>query len=98
VAEKNVLVIGGGIGGITAALELASCGVKVTMLEEGPSIGGRMIQLDKTFPTLDCATCVLSPKMVEVSLNQNIEILSWAKPLAVKKKGTGFHLQKNTLY
>ena len=99
-AEKNVLVIGGGIGGITAALELASCGVKVTMLEEGPSIGGRMIQLDKTFPTLDCATCVLSPKMVEVSLNQNIEILSWAKPLAVKKKGTGFHVTifKKTRY
>lgn len=89
-AERNVLVVGGGIGGITAALELASCGVKVTMLEEGPSIGGRMIQLDKTFPTLDCATCVLSPKMVEVSLNQSVEILSWAKPLAVKKKGAGF--------
>jgi heterodisulfide reductase subunit A len=100
VAEKNVLVVGGGIGGITAALELASCGVKVTMLEEGPSIGGRMIQLDKTFPTLDCATCVLSPKMVEVSLNHNIEILSWAKPLAVKKKGTGFQVTilKKTRY
>lgn len=99
-AEKNVLVVGGGIGGITAALELASCGVKVTMLEEGPSIGGRMIQLDKTFPTLDCATCVLSPKMVEVSLNQNIEILSWAKPLSVKKKGTGFQVTvfKKTRY
>ena len=90
VAEKNVLVIGGGIGGITAALELASCGVQVTMLEEGPSIGGRMIQLDKTFPTLDCSTCTLSPKMVEVALNHNIEILSWAKPMAVRKKGAGF--------
>ena len=66
--EKQVLVVGGGIGGITAGLELASCGVKVTMLEEGPSIGGRMIQLDKTFPTLDCSTCTLSPKMVEVAL------------------------------
>jgi len=98
--EKHVLVIGGGIGGITAALELASCGVKVTMLEEGPSIGGRMIQLDKTFPTLDCATCVLSPKMVEVSLDKNIEILSWAKPLAVKKKGKGFQVTifKKTRY
>jgi heterodisulfide reductase subunit A len=98
--EKRVLVIGGGIGGITAALELASCGVHVTMLEEGPSIGGRMIQLDKTFPTLDCSTCTLSPKMVEVSLNHNIEILSWAKPLAVKKKGTGFEVAilKKTRY
>lgn len=91
-AEKNVLVVGGGIGGITAALELASCGVKVTMLEEGPSIGGRMIQLDKTFPTLDCSTCTLSPKMVEVALNRNIELLSWAKPVAVKKVGQGFQV------
>ena len=91
-AERNVLVVGGGIGGITAALELASCGVQVTMLEEGPSIGGRMIQLDKTFPTLDCSTCTLSPKMVEVALNHKIELLSWAKPLAVKKAGQGFQV------
>jgi heterodisulfide reductase subunit A len=88
--EKHVLVVGGGIGGITAALELASCGVHVTMLEQGPSIGGRMIQLDKTFPTLDCSTCTLSPKMVEVALQKNIELLSWAKPLAVTRKGRGF--------
>jgi heterodisulfide reductase subunit A2 len=87
---KNVLVVGGGIGGITAALELASCGVHVTMLEEGPSIGGRMIQLDKTFPTLDCSTCTLSPKMVEVALHPNIELLSLAKPVAVRKNGRGF--------
>jgi heterodisulfide reductase subunit A2 len=90
--EKHVLVVGGGIGGITAALELAACGVHVTMLEEGPSIGGRMIQLDKTFPTLDCSTCTLSPKMVEVALNRNIELLSWAKPMAVKKEGQGFQV------
>ena len=61
-SDKRVLVVGGGIGGITAALELASCGLDVTMVEEGPSIGGRMIQLDKTFPTLDCSTCTLSPR------------------------------------
>ncbi|HUJ89464.1 MAG TPA: FAD-dependent oxidoreductase, partial [Syntrophorhabdales bacterium] len=90
--EKKILVVGGGIAGITAALELASCGIQVTLLEAGPSIGGRMIQLDKTFPTLDCSTCTLSPKMVEVSLHRNIEILSWAKPLAVKKKGSGFQV------
>ena len=88
--ERHVLVIGGGIGGITAALELAACGVKVTMLEEGPSIGGRMIQLDKTFPTLDCSTCTLSPKMVEVALEKKIELLSWAKPVGIKKDGKGF--------
>ncbi|MDD3846260.1 MAG: FAD-dependent oxidoreductase [Syntrophorhabdaceae bacterium] len=88
--ERNVLVVGGGIGGITAALELASCGINVTMLEEGPSIGGRMIQLDKTFPTLDCSTCTLSPKMVEVALQPKIDLLSWSKPMAVKKRGKGF--------
>jgi heterodisulfide reductase subunit A2 len=87
---KSVLVVGGGIGGITAALELASCGVSVTMLEEGPSIGGRMIQLDKTFPTLDCSTCTLSPKMVEVALQKKIDLLSWARPVAVRKDGKGF--------
>src|SRR5512138_1620751 len=87
---KRVLVVGGGIGGITAALELASCGVSVTMLEEGPSIGGRMIQLDKTFPTLDCSTCTLSPKMVEVALQKKIELLSWAKPASMKREGKGF--------
>lgn len=88
--EKSVLVIGGGIGGITAALEIASCGVNVTMLEQGPSIGGRMIQLDKTFPTLDCSTCTLSPKMVEVALQKKIDLLSWARPVAVRKDGRGF--------
>jgi heterodisulfide reductase subunit A len=88
--EHNVLVVGGGIGGITAALELAACGINVTLLEEGPSIGGRMIQLDKTFPTLDCSTCTLSPKMVEVALQKKIELLSWAKPAAIRKEGNGF--------
>ncbi len=87
-----MLVVGGGIGGITAALEIAACGINVTMLEEGPSIGGRMIQLDKTFPTLDCSTCTLSPKMVEVALQKKIELLSWAKPVAVKKEGKGFRV------
>jgi heterodisulfide reductase subunit A len=56
--DTKVLVVGGGIGGITAALEIASCGINVTMVEESPSIGGRMIQLAKPFPTLDCSTCV----------------------------------------
>lgn len=88
--EKHVLVVGGGIGGITAALELASCGIKVTMLEEGPSIGGRMIQLDKTFPTLDCSTCTLSPKMVEVSLNPKIELITMAGIEEARRQDRGF--------
>jgi len=88
--ERNVLVVGGGIGGITAALELASCGINVTMLEEGPSIGGRMIQLDKTFPTLDCSTCVLSPRMVEVALQPRIEVMTVSKMVNVTRQGKGF--------
>jgi heterodisulfide reductase subunit A-like polyferredoxin len=88
--DKHVLVVGGGIGGITAALDLASCGVRVTMVDAGPSIGGRMIQLDKTFPTLDCSTCTLSPKMVEVALKKNIDLLSWTRPVSIKKSGGGF--------
>jgi heterodisulfide reductase subunit A2 len=88
--DRKVLVVGGGIGGITAALELAACGVQITLLEAGPSIGGRMIQLDKTFPTLDCSTCTLSPKMVEVALQKNIELLSWARPVAARKEGASF--------
>jgi len=91
-SDKHVLVVGGGIGGITAALELASCGIHVTMLEEGPSIGGRMIQLDKTFPTLDCSSCTLTPKMVEVILNPRIHLITLAKPIKVQKDGVGFEV------
>jgi len=90
VSDRRVLVVGGGIGGITAALELAACSVDVTMVEEGPSIGGRMIQLDKTFPTLDCSTCTLSPKMVEVGLSARIELLTWARPVIAKESDGGF--------
>lgn len=92
-AERHVLVIGGGIGGITAGLELASCGVEVTMLEEGPSIGGRMIQLDKTFPTLDCSSCTLTPRMVEVALNSKIELLTLSTPIEVSKIQRGFQVK-----
>lgn len=91
--QKNVLVVGGGIGGITAALELAYCGINVTMLEATPSIGGRMIQLDKTFPTLDCSTCTLSPKMVEVALHPGIEIITISKLLSVGRQGKGFNVR-----
>ena len=98
---KSVLVVGGGIAGISAALELAECGVQVTLVEINPSIGGRMIQLDKTFPTLDCSTCVLSPKMVEVALNRNIELLTLSKPIEIEREGNKIgegkllNLQKN---
>jgi heterodisulfide reductase subunit A len=73
------LVVGGGIAGITAALELAEAGFKVYMVEREPSIGGHMAQFDKTFPTLDCAACILTPKMVDVGTHPNVELLTWSE-------------------
>ena len=66
------LVIGGGIAGIQTALDVADAGFEVDIVEQRPTIGGRMAQLDKTFPTLDCAACILTPKMVEASQNEKI--------------------------
>jgi heterodisulfide reductase subunit A len=80
---KKALVVGGGIAGIQAALDIAEAGYQVTLVERTPSIGGRMAQYDKTFPTLDCAACILTPKMVECSSNPNIRILSYAEVEAV---------------
>ncbi len=73
---QAVMVIGAGIAGIQAALLLASAGMQVYLVERGPSIGGHMAQLDKTFPTLDCSACILTPKMVDVARYPNIEILT----------------------
>jgi len=69
------LVVGGGIAGVQAALDLAESGIKVYLAEKGPAIGGKMSQLDKTFPTNDCAMCIVSPKLVEAGRHLNIEIL-----------------------
>lgn len=74
-----VLVIGGGISGIQSALDLADAGFKVYIVERGPSIGGTMPQLDKTFPTNDCAMCILGPKLVATGRHKNIEIISNAE-------------------
>jgi heterodisulfide reductase subunit A len=63
--NANVLVVGGGIAGIQASLDLADQGFKVYLVEKTPSIGGRMSQLDKTFPTMDCSICILAPKMLK---------------------------------
>ncbi|MCE5198435.1 MAG: FAD-dependent oxidoreductase [Armatimonadota bacterium] len=70
-----VMVCGGGVAGIQASLDLANSGYKVYLVEKSPSIGGKMAQLDKTFPTGDCATCIISPKLVECTRNMNIEII-----------------------
>ena len=80
---ETALVIGGGIAGIQAALDLADSGYKVILVEKEPTIGGRMAQLDKTFPTLDCSTCILAPKMAEVGRHPNITLLTNAEVMDV---------------
>lgn len=82
--SKEVLVIGGGIAGIQASLDLANRGIKVHLVEELPSIGGRMAQLDKTFPTLDCSICILAPKMIECLRHPNINLLTFSKVTQVQ--------------
>ena len=79
-----VLVVGAGIGGIQSSLELADAGFKVYLLDDGPAIGGVMASLDKTFPTNDCAMCILSPKLVSTGRHQNIELLNYCELLSVE--------------
>ena len=78
------LVIGAGIAGIQASLDIAEQGVKVYLVEREPSIGGRMAQLDKTFPTLDCSSCILTPKMMDVGNHPNIELLTYSEVVKVE--------------
>ena len=81
---KRALVIGGGIAGIQTALDIADAGFPVDVVETRPTIGGKMAQLDKTFPTLDCAACILTPKMVDVAQNEKIRIFSYSEVTQVK--------------
>jgi len=80
----SVLIVGAGIAGIQASLDIADAGYKVYLVEKEPSIGGRMAQLDKTFPTLDCSACILTPKMSEVGRHPNIELLAYAEVTVVE--------------
>jgi heterodisulfide reductase subunit A len=77
--NKNTLIVGGGIAGIQAALEIANAGYNVYLVEREPTIGGRMGQFDKTFPTLDCAACILTPKMVSVGHRKDITLLTYSE-------------------
>jgi heterodisulfide reductase subunit A len=77
--NANTLIIGGGIAGIQAALEIADAGHKVYLVEREPSIGGHMIQFDKTFPTLDCSACILTPKMTSAGSHPNIELMTYSE-------------------
>ncbi|MCC6476689.1 FAD-dependent oxidoreductase [bacterium] len=76
---KRVLIVGGGIAGIETALQLADGGVEVILVEKEDSIGGHMAMFDKTFPTLDCAACILTPKMVSVGQNSKIKLLTYSE-------------------
>jgi len=90
---SSIMVIGGGISGIEASLTLAEQGYKVILVEKTPSVGGRMAQLDKTFPTLDCSICILAPKMVEVSRHPNVELLAYSEVQEVSGVAGNFHVK-----
>lgn len=79
----RALVIGGGIAGIQAALDIANGGYEVVLVEREPSIGGHMAQLSETFPTLDCSQCILTPRMVEVGQHPHIELLTYSEVVEV---------------
>jgi heterodisulfide reductase subunit A len=81
--RRSTLIIGGGIAGISAALDLANAGFKVYLVEKEPSIGGKMSRWDKTFPTLDCSSCILTPRMAEVGNHENIVLLTMAEVVEV---------------
>ena len=91
--NNSVLVVGGGIAGIQASLDLANRGVNVYLVDENPSIGGRMAQLDKTFPTMDCSICILAPKMIECSRHPNIKLLTYSEIQEVKGSAGDFEVK-----
>ncbi|MBQ7034195.1 MAG: CoB--CoM heterodisulfide reductase iron-sulfur subunit A family protein [Clostridia bacterium] len=97
---KRALVIGGGIAGIQTALDIADAGFEVDIVEKKPTIGGKMAQLDKTFPTLDCAACILTPKMVDVAQNEKVRIFSYSEVTEVKGFVGNFDvtIKKNARY
>jgi heterodisulfide reductase subunit A len=97
---KSALVIGGGVAGIFSALHLANSGVKTYVVEKAPSIGGHMAQLDKTYPTLDCSLCILSPKMADIGGHENIELITNAEIEDVVGYAGNFHIKvrKNPRY
>jgi len=91
--QPAVLVVGGGISGIQASLDLASRGFKVYLVEKSPSIGGRMAQLDKTFPTMDCSMCILAPKMIDCSHHPNVQLLTYSEVKEVKGSAGNFRVK-----
>ena len=90
--QDTIVIIGGGIAGIQASLDAANAGAKVVLVEREPTVGGKMSVLDKNFPTLDCSICIESPKMSEVALNPNIELLTMAEVQSVEGKAGDFRV------
>lgn len=88
----DVMVVGGGISGIQAALDLAETGFRVYLVDKSPAIGGKMSQLDKTFPTNDCSMCIESPKFIECSRHPNIEILTYTEVDSIKGEAGDFRI------
>lgn len=88
-----VMVVGGGIGGMQASLDLAANGFKVYLVDKKPAIGGVMAQLDKTFPTNDCAMCIMSPKLVECGRHKDIELITYAEILGIEGKPGDFNIR-----
>jgi heterodisulfide reductase subunit A len=87
------LVVGGGIGGVQAALDLAAAGIKTYVVEKQPAVGGVMAQLDKTFPTNDCAMCIMGPRLVEIGRHPDIEILALSQVERVEGRAGNFTVQ-----
>src|SRR5512136_2148 len=85
-----VMVVGGGIAGVQASLDLAESGYYVYLVEASPAIGGVMAQLDKTFPTNDCSMCILSPKLVEAGRHLNIQALTYCEVVKVEGEPGNF--------
>jgi heterodisulfide reductase subunit A len=90
---ETALVIGGGVAGMQAALDIADQGYKVVLVEKTPSIGGAMAKLDKTFPTLDCSACILTPRLSEVSRHPNIELLTYSEVTGITGKAGDFRVK-----
>ncbi len=90
--HDRILIIGGGIAGIQGALDAANAGARVTLVERSPTVGGKMSTLDKNFPTLDCSICIESPKMSEVALNPNIELLTMAEVQSIEGNAGDFRV------
>jgi len=91
--NRAVLVIGGGIAGIQASIDLANMGFQVHLVERTPSIGGRMAQLDKTFPTNDCSICILAPKMIECASHERVNLLTYSEVIEVEGQAGAFRVK-----